>query len=195
MTSSVRPLAVMPRVAPTSPESADHLVRLLHDNDESGCSRVRFGRKRSRIMAKAEKLAAQGGAIPVFLKLDTNQWEYKGRYELMLFSKNLPDFRQKQSLQIGMTLRQPSSFGRQGRKAENAMAKEQILADRRTGTVEITFPGSSVWTYRLLSGLVSASDAVFWLAKIYVVTMLIIAKLSLDIIGYACEQTGSRRRW
>jgi hypothetical protein len=48
-----------------------------------------------RIMAKAEKLAAQGGAIPVFLKLDTNQWEYKGRYELMLFSKNLPDFEAK----------------------------------------------------------------------------------------------------
>lgn len=48
-----------------------------------------------RIMAKAEKLAAQGGSIPVFLKLDTNQWEYKGRYELMLFSKNLPDFEAK----------------------------------------------------------------------------------------------------
>lgn len=60
---------------------------------------------------------------------------------------------------------------------------------------EITFPGSSVWTYRLLSGLVSASDAVFWLAKIYVVTMLIIAKLSLDIIGYACRRRGLRRRW
>ena len=48
-----------------------------------------------RIMAKAEKLAAQGGSIPVFLKLGTNQWEYKGRFELMLFSKNLPDFEAK----------------------------------------------------------------------------------------------------
>ena len=48
-----------------------------------------------RILGKAEKLAAQGGSIPVFLKLETNQWEYKGQYELLSFSKNSSDFEAK----------------------------------------------------------------------------------------------------
>lgn len=48
-----------------------------------------------RILGKAEKLAAQGGSIPVFLKIATNQWEYKGIFELMSFSKNLSDFEAK----------------------------------------------------------------------------------------------------
>ena len=48
-----------------------------------------------RILGKAEKLAAQGGDIPVFLKLATNQWEYKGRFELMLFTRNPQDFESK----------------------------------------------------------------------------------------------------
>jgi hypothetical protein len=48
-----------------------------------------------RILSKAEKFAAQGGAIPVFLKLGTNQWEYKGRFELRSFTKNPSDFEAK----------------------------------------------------------------------------------------------------
>jgi hypothetical protein len=48
-----------------------------------------------RILAKAEMLAAQGGAIPVFLKIETNQWEYKGVFELVSFSKNPSDFEAK----------------------------------------------------------------------------------------------------
>ncbi len=45
-----------------------------------------------RILGKAEKLAIQGGTIPVFLKIATNQWIYKGTFELVSYSKNLPDF-------------------------------------------------------------------------------------------------------
>lgn len=48
-----------------------------------------------RILAKAEKLAKQSGPIPVFLKIGTNQWEYKGRFELAKFSKNPADFETK----------------------------------------------------------------------------------------------------
>jgi len=48
-----------------------------------------------RILSKAEKLAAQGGSIPVFLKLATNQWEYKGRFELLAFTKKSSDFEAK----------------------------------------------------------------------------------------------------
>ena len=48
-----------------------------------------------RILSKAERLAAQGGSIPVFMKLETNQWEYKGKYELLLFTKNTSDFEAK----------------------------------------------------------------------------------------------------
>lgn len=46
----------------------------------------------TRVLAKAEKLAAQDGAIPVFLKLETNQWEYRGKYELISFTKNSSDY-------------------------------------------------------------------------------------------------------
>jgi predicted DNA-binding transcriptional regulator AlpA len=45
-----------------------------------------------RVLAKAEKLAAQGGSIPVFIKIGINQWEYTGKYELLVFSKNQADF-------------------------------------------------------------------------------------------------------
>jgi len=48
-----------------------------------------------KIIAKAEKLAVQGGVIPVFLKIDTNQWQYEGKYELVKFSKNPEDFESK----------------------------------------------------------------------------------------------------
>jgi predicted DNA-binding transcriptional regulator AlpA len=45
-----------------------------------------------RIIGKAEKLKAQGGAIPVFMKRGTNQWEYRGRYELESISRDAADF-------------------------------------------------------------------------------------------------------
>jgi hypothetical protein len=45
-----------------------------------------------RIIGKAEKLKTQGGAIPVFIKRATNQWEYRGRYELAEISRNPADF-------------------------------------------------------------------------------------------------------
>ena len=48
-----------------------------------------------RILSKAEKLAAQGGSIPVFLKTGTNQWIYKGEFEVTGFSKNSADFEAK----------------------------------------------------------------------------------------------------
>lgn len=48
-----------------------------------------------RILPKAEKLKAQGGSIPVFMKRAVNQWEYKGRYELVSLSTNLKDFEAK----------------------------------------------------------------------------------------------------
>lgn len=48
-----------------------------------------------RIMRKAEKLAAQGGTIPIFMKQGTNQWEYMGKYEFIKLSKNPIDFESK----------------------------------------------------------------------------------------------------
>jgi len=48
-----------------------------------------------RIMMKAEKLAAQGGTIPIFMKQGTNQWKYMGKYELIKFSKDSTDFESK----------------------------------------------------------------------------------------------------
>lgn len=44
-----------------------------------------------RIIGKAEKLLAQGGAIPIFMKLGTNQWEYRGLYELQNISRETTD--------------------------------------------------------------------------------------------------------
>ena len=45
-----------------------------------------------RIMAKAERMAQQGGSIPVFMKQGVNQWEYKGPYEFVRFSRDAADF-------------------------------------------------------------------------------------------------------
>ena len=45
-----------------------------------------------RVLAKAQKLAKQGGSIPVFLKLGTNQWKYLGIYELEKYSEDPVDF-------------------------------------------------------------------------------------------------------
>lgn len=45
-----------------------------------------------RIIGRAERLEAQGGSIPVFLKQGTNQWAYQGVYELVRLSRNPADF-------------------------------------------------------------------------------------------------------
>ncbi len=45
-----------------------------------------------KILGKAERLANQGGSIPVFLKTGINQWVYKGRYEFVSLSRNTADF-------------------------------------------------------------------------------------------------------
>jgi hypothetical protein len=45
-----------------------------------------------RVLAKAKKLAVQGGSIPVFLKLGTNRWRYLGVYALAKYSEDPADF-------------------------------------------------------------------------------------------------------
>lgn len=45
-----------------------------------------------RIITRAERLEAQGGSIPVFLKQGTNQWAYQGVFELVRLSRNPADF-------------------------------------------------------------------------------------------------------
>ncbi len=45
-----------------------------------------------RIVGKAERMAKQGGVIPVFMKRAVNQWEYMGRYEFVRFSREPADF-------------------------------------------------------------------------------------------------------
>ncbi len=65
--------------------------------------------------------------------------------------------------------------------------------------LEVAFPGSSIWTYRVLNGLVTASDAAMWLAKIYGVVvffaLVFFAKLMWAVLGSAFRRRGSRRRW
>lgn len=69
--------------------------RFTHEkNPEEAPDIVLVGRG-PRIMMKAERLAAQGGAIPIFMKQGTNQWRYKGKYELIKFSKDPTDFESK----------------------------------------------------------------------------------------------------
>lgn len=48
-----------------------------------------------KIIGKAEKLASQGGSIPVFLKKGTNQWVYQGVFELVSYSKDPKDYEEK----------------------------------------------------------------------------------------------------
>ena len=47
-----------------------------------------------RVVARAEKMAGQGGAIPIFVKRGINQWEYRGIYDFVRLSNNPRDFRQ-----------------------------------------------------------------------------------------------------
>jgi hypothetical protein len=47
-----------------------------------------------RVVARAEKMADQGGAIPIFVKRGINQWEYRGMYDFVRLSREPRDFRQ-----------------------------------------------------------------------------------------------------
>lgn len=54
---------------------------------------VLIGDKR-RVVTRAEKMADQGGAIPIFVKRGVNQWEYRGMYDFVRLSRDPRDFRQ-----------------------------------------------------------------------------------------------------
>lgn len=47
-----------------------------------------------RVVARAEKMADQGGTIPIFVKRGVNQWEYRGMYDFVRLSRDPRDFRQ-----------------------------------------------------------------------------------------------------
>lgn len=51
-----------------------------------------------RIEGKAERMAKQGGVIPVFMKRAVNQWEYMGRYEFVRFFRDPADFEVRAAL-------------------------------------------------------------------------------------------------
>lgn len=48
---------------------------------------------RPRVVARARKMANQGGSIPIFVKQAVNQWEYRGTYDFVRFSQDPADFR------------------------------------------------------------------------------------------------------
>lgn len=45
-----------------------------------------------RVVARADKMADQGGAIPIFVKRGKNQWEYRGIYDFVRLTKTPSDF-------------------------------------------------------------------------------------------------------
>jgi hypothetical protein len=45
-----------------------------------------------RVVARAEKMAAQGGTIPIFIKRGVNQWEFRGPYDFVRISHDPGDF-------------------------------------------------------------------------------------------------------
>ena len=47
-----------------------------------------------RVVARAEKMAAQGGSIPIFVKRRVNEWEYRGMYDFVRLSREPRDFAQ-----------------------------------------------------------------------------------------------------
>lgn len=47
-----------------------------------------------RVVARAEKMAEQGGSIPIFIKRRVNEWEYRGVYDFVLLSRDRHDFAQ-----------------------------------------------------------------------------------------------------
>lgn len=48
-----------------------------------------------KVITKAERLATQGGSIPVFMKRAVNQWEFAGVFEFVKFSRDPKDFEEK----------------------------------------------------------------------------------------------------
>lgn len=48
---------------------------------------------KGRVVARAEKMAEQGGAIPIFVKRAVNQWEYRGVYDFVRMSRKPADFK------------------------------------------------------------------------------------------------------
>lgn len=62
----------------------------MHMNPEAPeC--VLIGNK-PRVVARAEKMANQGGTIPIFIKHGVNQWEYRGPYDFVRISRDAADF-------------------------------------------------------------------------------------------------------
>lgn len=65
--------------------------------------------------------------------------------------------------------------------------------------LEVAFPGSSIWTYRILSALISASDAAIWLSKTYLIvavcTLAFVAKLVMIVVGTAFRGRRTRSGW
>lgn len=47
-----------------------------------------------RVVTRAEKMAAQGGTIPMFVKRGINQWEYRGMYDFVRLSRDPNEFSQ-----------------------------------------------------------------------------------------------------
>ena len=47
-----------------------------------------------RVVTRAEKMADQSGAIPIFVKRGINQWEYRGMYDFVRLSRDPRDYRQ-----------------------------------------------------------------------------------------------------
>ena len=64
----------------------------LMNPDAPNC--VLVGNK-PRVIAKAELMARQGGIIPVFIKRAISQWEYRGCYKFITYSKDSKDFEEK----------------------------------------------------------------------------------------------------
>jgi hypothetical protein len=58
-----------------------------------------------RVLERAKQLCAQGGTIPVFVKRNTNKWEYVGRYQVERCSADVTDIDKYQQLSGRTNLR------------------------------------------------------------------------------------------
>ena len=52
---------------------------------------ITVSNKGPRIIKNAELLAKTSTSVPVYIKLGTNQWKFKGRYKVVRFSKDVND--------------------------------------------------------------------------------------------------------
>lgn len=48
-----------------------------------------------KVKEKAERLSQQGGTIPVFLKIDSRRWEYRGHFRVKEYSTSPGEIRRK----------------------------------------------------------------------------------------------------